>query len=77
VRSSKSEQTATFHALKTKSVKVYRKNLNQVKMLIKLFKDPNVEMTDQFKEEAVKKTGLKWCKIYKWWFDRRKKNQLE
>ena len=46
-------------------------------MLIKLFKDPNVEMTNQFKEEAVKKTGLKWCKIYKWWFDRRKKNQLE
>jgi hypothetical protein len=41
----------------------------QKQALTELFKNLNGGITSEVREKAVKITGLKWSKIYKWLFD--------
>ena len=48
-----------------------RKHKWQTQILNELFKDLNLKITCELRNKAVRLTGIKWNKIYKWVFDKR------
>jgi hypothetical protein len=45
------------------------KSTEQIRALIKLFKDLKGPINREVRDRAVEMTGLRWHKIYKWMFD--------
>ena len=62
-----------FSSQKIKRVtpEMFRKHKWQTEILNELFKDVNLKITCELRNKAVRLTGLKWTKIYKWIFDKR------
>ena len=50
-----------------------RKTDDQVSVLLRIFDKYDGKVTKDLKEEAVRKTGLAWIQIYKWFFDHKVK----
>jgi len=50
-----------------------RKTDSQVSILVRIFDKYDGKLTKDLKEEAIRKTGLAWIQIYKWFFDHKVK----
>lgn len=49
-----------------------RKSVEQIKILLEIFKDLDRPVTAALRKECKARTGLQWPKIYKWLFDRKR-----
>lgn len=52
-----------------------RKTETQVDVLLAIFDKHDGKPTRELKDEAMRKTGLAWIQIYKWYFDHKVKKE--
>jgi hypothetical protein len=52
-----------------------RKTDDQVDILLAIFDHHDGKPSREMKDEAMRKTGLAWIQIYKWWFDHKVKKE--
>jgi hypothetical protein len=50
--------------------KLHLKDAAQIEVLESILADPFTPYTRALRKECVTRTGLKWCQVYKWNFDR-------
>jgi hypothetical protein len=54
---------------KTRTI-IHMKDAAQIEVLKSILADPFTPYTRALRRECVLRTGLRWCQVYKWNFDR-------